>query len=69
MDDVKLLLHDMLKMHKTVKKADEFAWKEQYFVGCPACDGSRRYIWQPGDIEYKCAIWIRAEKLRLTNEL
>jgi hypothetical protein len=56
---------DMLKQHKTEKVTDVQAWVEQYLVRCPTCDGNTFKTWRPQDEEYKCAIWIRAEKLGL----
>ncbi len=67
--EMQKLLQDLLKMHKTVKINDEFAWGEQYLVNCRCCDGQMRHIWQPGDEDYKCGFWQRAEKLGLTDGL
>lgn len=63
------LLLDLLKMHKTVKIHDEFAWREQFLVNCKCCDGQMRHVWRPGDEDYKCGFWQRAEKLGLTDGL
>lgn len=68
-EEMHSLFVDMLKRHKTFKEKDVMAFKEQYIVKCPACDGSKVRIWQDGDTEYKCEFWIRAEKLGLTDGL
>lgn len=38
-----------------------------FLVHCPACDGSQRQIWKPGDEEVTCALWQEALALGLVT--
>jgi hypothetical protein len=68
-NDVKSLLRDLIKTHKTVVARDPEVGEPRWLVHCPACDGNTQQVWMTGDPEYKCAFWIRAEKLGLTDGL
>lgn len=55
------LLRRLAECHRTTSEPFwDAAVPGLFLVKCPACDGNRSHVWEPGDEPYSCELWREA---------